>query len=59
MLNKDFKKDWKTFSGEIVIADFSHAEISFDKEFIGLSVDISLEYRMIYIKVLNLVFRIF
>lgn len=59
MLNKDFKKDWRTYGGDVVIADFSHAEISFDKDSIGISVDISLKYRMVYIKVLNLVFRIF
>ena len=59
MFNKNFRKDWKIFGGEIDILTFNHLEIAFDKDYIGVGFEYSHMYRTLYVKLLNIVIRIF
>ena len=59
MLNRNFKKEWKLFNGEIMIWMANHFELAFDKEYIGIGLEISYSYRTLYLKLLNLVIRIY
>ncbi len=59
MINKDFKRDYKIYGGEVNVIDTLHFSLDIDKDFLGLSVDLSLVYRMIYIKIFCFVIRIY
>lgn len=59
MINKNFKRDWEIFGGEIELLLFEHLEISIDKDGIGFGLEFSWVYRLLYFKFLNLVFRVF
>ena len=59
MINKDFKRDWEIFFFVVNLIDTLHFSLDVDKKFLGLSVDLSLVYRMIYIKIFCFVIRIY
>ena len=59
MINKDFKRDWKIYNGEITVIDCKHFSFDIDKDWLGFGFDVSLEFRMIYIRVLCLVIRFY
>lgn len=59
MINKNFKRDWKTFGGEIELLIFEHFEFSIDKDYIGFGFEFSWKYRLLYFRFLNLVIRVF
>ena len=59
MINKDFKRDWNVFGGEVNLLIFKHWELSIDKDSVGVAIDISFRYHFAYIKLLWLVIRIF
>ena len=57
MINKNFKRDWKIYNGEINVIDCKHFSLDIDKEGIGFSFVVEPFYRMIYIQILCLVIR--
>ena len=59
MFNKNFRKDWNTFSGEIDILTLNHLELAFDKDCIGVGIEYARVFRTLYVKLLNIVIRIF
>ena len=58
MFNKDFKRDWRN-GGEVNLIDTSHFSLDIDKDFIGFAFDVSYTFRMVYIKLIFLVLRIY
>ena len=59
MINKNFKKNWSSCGGEINFIDSEHFSLDIDKDFFSLSISLSYKYRMIYICIGHLVFRIY
>lgn len=59
MINKDFKRDWKVFGGEVNIIETKHLSIGLDKDFITFQVSFSWRYRFLIISIFNLVFRFY
>ena len=59
MLNKHFKRDWKSMDGEINVMTASHFSIDIDKNYFNLSISVSWSSRLIYIALGHLVFRIY
>ena len=59
MFNKNFKDDWRVYNGQISVLTTKHLSIDVDKDYIGLGIEISHIYRLIYIKLLNLVFTVY
>ena len=59
MINKHFKRDWKIFDGEINVMTTSHFSIDIDKDNFNLSISVSWRFRLIYIALGHLVFRIY
>ena len=59
MLNKDFKRDWRSMDGEITVMTASHFSIDIDKDYFNLSISVSWKFRLIYIALGHLVFRIY
>lgn len=59
MFNKNFRKDWKIFGGEIDILTLNHLEIAFDKDCFGVGIEYARVFRTLYVKLLNIVIRIF
>lgn len=57
-LNKDIFSDFRN-GDEVNILSSKHMTVDFDKGSIGLSFDISFIYHLVYIKILNLVFRFY
>ena len=58
MLNKHFKRDWKSMNGEINVLTASHFSMDIDKDYFNLSISVSWKFRLIYIALGHLVFRI-
>lgn len=59
MINKDFKRDWKYFSGEVNVIDTKHFSLDFDKDCITFQISFSWSYRLLVISIFNLVFRFY
>ena len=59
MINKNFKQDWQRYNGEITVIDCKHFSFDIDKDWLGVGFDISLGFRMIYIKILCLAIRFY
>lgn len=57
MINKDFKRDWKYYGGEVNIIDTKHFSLDFDKDYITFQISFSWSYRLLVISIFNLVFR--
>lgn len=59
MINKNFKKDWKIFGGEIGLLSTEHFSADIDKDYFSISVSVSWKYRLVYIAIGHLVFRFY
>lgn len=59
MINKDFKKDWKIFGGEVGLLSTNHFSIDIDKDYFSISISMSWKYRLVYIAIGHLVFRFY
>lgn len=59
MINKDFKKDWKIFGGEIELLSAKHFSIAIDKDYFSISISMSWKFRFVYIAIGHLVFRFY
>ena len=59
MINKHFKRDWKSMNGEINVLTASHFSIDIDKDYFSLSISMSWRFRLIYVSLGHLVFRIY
>lgn len=59
MLNKDFKRDWKYFGGEVNIIETEHFSLDFDKDYITFQISFSWRYRLLVVSIFNLVFRFY
>lgn len=59
MINKDFKTEWAHYGGTINVFDTKHFSFDIDKEFFSISISVSWVYRMIYIGIGHLIFRIY
>lgn len=60
MFNKEFKRDWKEYDGEIEVFKSKHFQFGIDKDFIGISL-IYLHHhpRIFYLKLFCFVIRIY
>ena len=59
MINKNFKQDWKRYNGEINVIDCKHFSVDIDKDYFGFVLEFSITFRMVYIKIFNIVIRFF
>lgn len=59
MINKNFKRDWKIFGGEVNIIETEHFSLDFDKDYITFQISFSWRYRLLVISIFNLVFRFY
>ncbi len=50
MFNKEFKRDWKIYDGEITVFDSKHFSFDIDKDFIGIALEYIHRYRLFYLK---------
>ena len=57
MINKDFKRDWKHYNGEINVIHCRHFSLGVDKDGIGFSFIIEPLYKIVYIQILCLIIR--
>ena len=58
MINKNFKTEWK-WGGEVNVIDSNHFSLDIDRDFFGICFDFSWKLRMVYIKLLHIVIRIY
>lgn len=59
MINKNFKRDWKNFGGEVNIIESEHFSLDFDKDYITFQISFSWRYRLLVVSIFNLVFRFY
>jgi len=60
MFNKEFKRDWKEYDGEIGVFESKHFQFSIDKDFIGISlIYIHRRPRIFYLKLFCLCIRFY
>lgn len=59
MINKDFKNDWRMYSGLVNIINTKHFDLDFDKDYITFQISFSWRYRLLVISIFNLVFRFY
>ena len=59
MINKNFKRDWKLYGGEVNIIDTKHFSLDFDKDCIAFKICFSWKFRLLVISIFNLVFRFY
>ena len=59
MINKDFKRDWKVYGGEINVIDSKHFSFDIDKDYISFGINVSFTYRLMCISFLCFVIRFY
>lgn len=59
MINKNFRRDWNIYSGEINVIDSKHFNLNIDKDYISFSISLSFKLRLLYIAFLCFVIRIY
>lgn len=58
MINKNFKTEWK-WGGEVNVIEADHFSLDIDRDFCGIGFEFSWKLRMVYIKLLHIVIRIY
>ena len=58
MINKNFKREWK-WGGEVNVIDASHFSLDIDRDFCGIGIELSWKLRIVYIKLLHIVIRVY
>lgn len=59
MINKNFRRDWNIYGGEINVIDSKHFSLDIDKDYISFSISFSFKLRLLYIAFLCFVIRIY
>ena len=59
MINRNFKRDWKHYNGQIDLLTGKHLTLSVDKDYISFSLSISWRYMLIDLRLFNLVLTIY
>ena len=59
MINKHFVRDFMRWNGEIDIFTSRHLEITFDKDFFGVDIEVSLLFRIFEFMIGNFRVRIY
>lgn len=59
MINKNFKRDWRIFDGEITLMNTKHFSVDIDKDYFSVSISGSWKYRLIYVAIGHIIFRFY